>query len=142
MSFDLKLFHGDLQIKNGDIQIVEKSEKLVQDILKILLTPAGSNPFFPWYGSIISRSLVGMPFDFKMMGDLATNYIKDSLTILQKMQAGQIKDGQRLDAEELLSAVQNVRVTQNTTDPRYYKVAVNVLSRAFTSVPVGFDISL
>ena len=54
MSFDLKIINGDLVIKNGQLTTVVDSEKLIQDILKICLTEAGSNPMQPWYGSSIS----------------------------------------------------------------------------------------
>ena len=61
MSFDLQIIAGDLVINNGQLQTVTDSNKLVQDILKICLTAAGSNPLQPWYGSFISRTLVGNP---------------------------------------------------------------------------------
>ena len=48
MSFDLQIKNGDLQIgSNGDVAQVFDTEKLVQDILKILLTQSGANTFFP-----------------------------------------------------------------------------------------------
>ncbi len=40
MSFDLKLDNGDLRISNtGDITTIRDNEKLLQDAMKILITP-------------------------------------------------------------------------------------------------------
>ena len=43
MSFDIKIKSGDLVITQGQLQKVIDSEKLIQDILKMRLTTAGSN---------------------------------------------------------------------------------------------------
>ena len=87
MSFDLKIQQGDLQIgTNGDFQRVENTDKLVQEILKIALTPLGGNPFFPFYGSPISRTLIGNPFDFEMTSTIASDQLKASLETLKNLQ--------------------------------------------------------
>ena len=51
MSYDLKLENGDLRISNtGDLILVIDNEKLLQDAIKILITPLGGNKTHPWYG--------------------------------------------------------------------------------------------
>ena len=39
MSFDLKLLNKNLVLDNGKLSIVTSTNKLIQDILKIILTP-------------------------------------------------------------------------------------------------------
>lgn len=143
MSFDLKIEKGDIKIgSNGDLQKVENSEKLIQDILKIAITPSGGNPFFPMYGSSISRSLIGMPYNSTMVGSLATDQLRTSLENLQKFQKIQQQQGQRVTASELLAAIQQIRIERNQTDPRYFRIFINGLARDFTSFKTQFDIGL
>ena len=139
MSFDLKLFGGDLVIQNGDLAIVEDSDKLTQDILKLVSTQLGSNPFFPAYGSPVSQALIGTS-DIDFAQDVATQQLRASIERLKDLQQDQIKNNQIVTAEEQISAVQNVSVTQARDDPRYYFVNLTVINKAFQSVPISFAV--
>lgn len=143
MSFDLKIKNGDLQISStGDLQKVQDTEKLIQDILKIVTTPLGGNPFFPWYGSSISSSLIGNPFSFQFVGNLASSQIRESLETLQKWQTAQTSSGQSVTPYELLAAIQEVKVERNQTDPRYFRVVIKALTKALTPANTALDIGL
>ena len=139
MSFDLKLFGGDLVIQNGDLAIVEDSDKLTQDILKLVSTQLGSNPFFPAYGSPVSQALIGTS-DIDFAQDVATQQLRASIERLKDLQQDQIKNNQIVTAEEQISAIQNVSVTQARDDPRYYFVNLTVINKAFQSVPISFAV--
>jgi hypothetical protein len=139
MSFDLKLFGGDLVIQNGDLAIVEDTDKLTQDILKLVSTQLGSNPFFPAYGSPISQALIGTT-DIDFAQDVATQQLRASIERLKDLQQDQIKNNQIVTAEEQISAIQNVFVTQARDDPRYYFVNLTVINKAFRSVPISFAV--
>lgn len=143
MSFDLKIKNGDLQIaSNGDLQKVENTEKLIQDILKIVSIPLGGNPFFPWYGSSVSTSIIGNPFSFQFVGSLASSQIKNSLETLQKLQNIQSSSGQTLTPAELLAAIQEVKVERNQVDPRYFRIVIKALTKALTTATTTFDVGL
>lgn len=143
MSYDLKLIQGDLQIASGDLAIVEKSDKLVQDILKILSTQLGANPFFPWYGSPISRSLIGTALDYKFVSQIASSQLQSSLETLQGLQKEQLRiTPQLITPEEQIAAIQDVSVLRSNVDPRFYQVRVTVLNKAFRRVPAAVDISI
>ena len=139
MSFDLKLFGGDLVIQNGDLAIVEDSDKLIQDILKLVSTQLGSNPFFPAYGSPVSQVLIGTS-DVDFSQDVATQQLRASIERLKDLQQNQIKSNQIVTAEEQISAVQNVSIVQAKDDPRYYFVNLTVINKAFQSVPISFAV--
>jgi phage baseplate assembly protein W len=139
MSFDLKLFGGDLVIQNGDLAIVEDSDKLTQDILKLVSTQLGSNPFFPAYGSPVSQVLIGTS-DVDFAQDVATQQLRASIERLKDLQQNQIKSNQIVTAEEQISAVQNVSIVQAKDDPRYYFVNLTVINKAFQSVPISFAV--
>ena len=91
MSFDLKIINRDLVINQGDLQTVQDSEKLIQDILKMLLTEAGSNPIHPGYGSYLSRSVVGNAAGTSVIVQIAQAQINNCLSGLQQLQQMQIK---------------------------------------------------
>ncbi|MFW9872657.1 MAG: hypothetical protein ACFFG0_06100 [Candidatus Thorarchaeota archaeon] len=140
MSFDLKLFKGDLVIKNGDFDIVENSDKLVQDVLKLVSTQIGSNPFFPAYGSPITQSMVGTAYGVEFSEDVATQQLRSSLEKLQDLQRDQIKQNQIVTPEEQIAAIENIRVSRAQDDPRYFIVKLTVISKAFQRVPVSFAV--
>ena len=50
MSFDLKLTDGQLKLKSsGDLDTVFNTDKLVQDVTKIAITPMGANRLHSWF---------------------------------------------------------------------------------------------
>lgn len=141
MSFDLKIQNGDLQISNvGDLQTVENTDKLIQDILKIATTPIGGNPFFPWYGSPMSKILIGNPLSFEFSESVATSQLNSSFETLQKLQTVQTNSGQKVTSSELLAAIQQIKIQQNQTDPRYFRVVIKALTRALTSATTSLDV--
>jgi phage baseplate assembly protein W len=140
MSFDLKLENGDVKIKAGDFAIVENSEKLVQDVLKIVSTPLGSNPFFPWYGSPISGSLVGTAFDMMFVESIATQQLTRAVERIQQLQQDQLRKSQIVTPQEQIAVVENVSVTRARNDPRFFEVQLTVLSRAFVRLQIPFAV--
>lgn len=141
MSFDLKIIDGDLKIINGELQQVIDSEKLIQDILKICLTSAGSNPLFPWYGSFLSKSIIGSPADNGITVQIAKSQLNTALENLKNLQGLQIKSSQRVSADEQLAGILNISVTRNATDLRMYNVVINVLTKGFKPITTAFKIS-
>ena len=143
MSFDLKINQGDLQLgRNGDLQQIADTDKLVQDVLKMALTPIGANTFFPWYGSTVSANLIGTPFNLGIIGPLASDQLKSSLKTLITLQQIQTNNGQKVSPYELLAAVKQVQIERNITDPRYFRVVIEVLTKALTTIATSFDVTL
>lgn len=140
MSFDLKLFGGDLVIQNGDFSTVDNQDKLVQDILKLVSTQLGSNPFFPAYGSPVSQALIGTS-DLDFAQDVATQQLRAAIERLKDLQQDQIKNNQIVTAQEQISAIRDVSVTQARDDPRYYFVRFTVINKAFIAVPISFEVA-
>jgi len=142
MSFDLKVKNGNLVISGGQLVTVEGTDKLAQDIVKIIITPAGSNVFYPWYGSILSKVSIGSSADFTFINSFAESQIRDALEKLRLIQERQIASGQRVTAAEQLAAIQYIKITQNTVDPTMWIINVRVLSKALSSTDVNLNISL
>lgn len=141
MSFDLKIINGDLVINQGDLQQVVDSEKLIQDILKILLTDVGGNPLHPSYGSYLSRSVVGNALQTQVVVQIAKSQINSCLVNLQYLQQLQIKSFQKVSADEQLAAVTGISVVRSAFDPRLFNVNVSGVTKGFQPVTTAFTIS-
>lgn len=141
MSFDLKLRGGDLVITDGQLVTAVDSEKLIQDILKICLTTAGSNPIHPWYGSFISRTIVGNPNYSSMLIQIGKTQLSTALQNLKDLQDLQVKSFQRVSADEQISAIQDISININRVDPRLFDVRVSVISKGLKPISTSFRIS-
>jgi hypothetical protein len=141
MSFDLKITNGDLVIQNAALQTVVDSEKLIQDILKICLTDAGSNPLHPSYGSFLSRSVVGNAAQTNVIVQIATSQLNTCLTNLQQLQQLQVKSFQRTSADEQLAAITGISILRSTFDPRLFNVKIRCLTKGFKPISTAFTVS-
>lgn len=141
MSFDLKIISGDLVINQGLLQTVVDSEKLIQDILKICLTTAGTDPQAPWYGSYISRTLIGNPNQTSMLVQIAKSQLNTALTNLQQLQTTQVKSFQRVSADEQLAAITDISVIQNTINPTFFQITISGLTKGFKPITTAFMVN-
>jgi phage baseplate assembly protein W len=141
MSFDLQVLSGDLVLNNGLLQTVTDSTKLIQDILKICLTTAGSNPLQPWYGSFISRTLIGNPNYTSTLVQIAKSQLNTALTNLQQLQQLQLQSFQRVTADEQLASIVNISVTQSTINPTLFSIVIQVLSKGLKPITTNFMVN-
>jgi phage gp46-like protein len=142
MSFDLKLQNGDLVIDKGDLKTVIDNEKLIQDVLKILITDAGANPSHPWYGSTLSKNIIGSSLSADIIKAFSESQIENSLQTLKKMQELQAKAFQKLSAAEQLASILKVSVQQNPTDLRAFRIDISILTKDLKKTNVSFEITL
>ena len=127
MSFGLKITHGDLTIaSNGDLEKVIDTDKLVQDILQIIL---------PILYSSVTDNLISE----ELIRSSIQTIVSQALETLQRLQSTQ-SNFQILTPAEQLMAVKFVLVERNPIDPRYLEVAINVISRALTPVSTGLTL--
>lgn len=141
MSFDLKIKNGDLVINNGLLQTVFDSEKLIQDILKLCLTTAGTNPLHPWYGSFISRTIVGNPLNSEVLVQISKAQLNTALNNLKDLQTQQIKLFQRVSADEQLGAILDISIVRNSINPTLFDVRVNALTKGIKPITTAFRVS-
>jgi hypothetical protein len=142
MSFDLKLVDNDLDLNtDGTLQTIRDNSKLVQDILKAILTEQGENPFHRWYGGVISLRLIGNVLDANQGATEAERAIQDTLATLVALQREQARV-QYVSPGETLATLKSVDVLRDDTDPRKWQVTVAVITRALTVVEVTFGLRL
>lgn len=142
MSFDLLISDGDLVIKDGDLASITGQKKLIQDLMKICLTTAGANINQPWYGSFISRTLIGSALDTDITATMAQSQLQNCLENLKKLQQLQLSNTlQQVSPDEHIAGISDIRIVRNPIDPRIFQVSVSVLSRSFQQSTVKFDVS-
>jgi len=139
MSFDLALINGDLKIQpDGSIKTVTDTPKLRQDIIKIILTPLGSNKNHLWYGCSISED-IGRNFPDNLQLARIQNYISQSLDRLKALQKSQ-STNQRVTLAELINSVGEIHTERDETDPRQMNVVVTVFSKRLAKIEELFTI--
>ena len=142
MSFDLQVIGGDLVISStGDLSAVSGSAKLEQDLLKISLTSVGANTLQPWYGSLISKTLIGSFLKSDIIFTMAQTQLQNALENLKNLQNLQVSQGQKVTPDEQLASISNISIQRSPVDPRLITVLIQVLSRAFTKVNTTFTVS-
>lgn len=142
MSWDLLVSNGDLALNNGDLTTITGQQKLIQDILKICLTTAGSNIMQPWYGSFLSRTLIGSTLDTDITTTMAKSQLQNALESLKKLQQLQLMNTlQEVSPDEHIAGISDIQVNRNKFDPRIFEVLIKVLSRSFTQSTVKFDVT-
>lgn len=141
MAFDLQILGGDLVIQNGDLAKVTSSNKLLQDILKIAITQVGTNPYQPWYGSLVSNTLVGSVLPDDVTTNAAEGQLQLALNALQTMQVTQQKGKVPLTAAEQIASIKKINVYRDPNDPRQFNVSISVISKAYTPITAIFSVA-
>ena len=142
MSFDLAVKNNDLSINpDGSLSTVRDNYKLAQDVIKILITPMGSNRFSRWYGSSLSAEFVGSNLPISIVQTEAERSIQNSLSNLIVLQNEQAKN-QYVSAGETIAAIREVIVIQNPYDPRQYQIMVSILTRKLNVVEETFTLTV
>jgi hypothetical protein len=124
---------NDIQFnKINDFDTLSGTEKLKQDINKILLTERGANTNFPLYGTIL-QSLIGEKNNFDFIKAKIKDEIIGALQVLQFINKENPNDDEQLDTLELL------RIQQLTSDQIEIQLSVTTVSGK--SVSTGLTIS-
>lgn len=141
MSFDLKITSGDLTISSGQCETTTDTNKLVQDILKICVTPCGVNAFFPWYGSLLSKTMVGSPLSHDIILQVSRVQLENALQNLKSLQDMQGKQLQTVSPFEQINYIKDISISRNRNDFRLFTVQVQVISKALKAVSATFTIT-
>ena len=143
MSFDFKLDNGDLTITSkGELKPVFNDNKLRQDLLKILLTPLGSNPNYPWYGSPLSEKTIGKALDPAILNMEMTTAIQYAINNLIELQKRQIKDGQYASPSELIGQILDINLAPSIYDARQFNISITVATRRGDIVAESFTLTV
>lgn len=134
MSFDLKIFNGDIVINNsGDLDTVFDNDKLRQDIIKILLTKLGENSYHATYGCKIGALEVGHVVDRDILEIDLRTAVETAIKYLIRAQQDQAKY-QYLTPGEIIAGIKDIQVYQNQLDPRMFNIFIAVFTKKLTII--------
>ena len=141
MSFDFAIVNNDLKrTSDGNVLTVTDTQKLRQDILKIIITTLGSNKFHPWYGCSVTDDVIGKNLPENMLKTEIQDSISTSIENLQKLQTHQLTT-QKVSLAELINFIGSIIAYRSPDDKREVKVDVSIYSRRLTEVNESFTIT-
>lgn len=144
MSFDLALSKGDIYLgTDGDLAKVRNTSKLVQDVLKVIHTPIGGNPFYPTIGTNLTAENIGENISQQFAETKVAASVTQAIQIVQNIQRRQ-ELVQIVTPEEKVVKIANLEVGQNSQEPRQYDIRLSVLTESLNTSVVdlpGFSIS-
>lgn len=141
MSFDLDITNGDLTIlADGSFKTVQNNPKLVQDIVKIIITPLGSNRFEPWYGCDVGDKTIGRSLSPQLMLQEIQTSIQQSLDNLKQLQLSQASS-QLVSLAEQINSIKSIKAEYDPSDSRQINVTVTVITKRLEQIEEVFTIS-
>ena len=141
MSFDLKISFGDIVINKGQLSTVQDTDKLAQYLLKICVTPTGTNPFYPWYGSLLSKTMVGSPLSQDIILQVSRIQLENAIQNLKSLQEIQVKQLQTVSPFEQINYIMDISISRNKNDFRLFTVQVRVLSKGLRALTTDFTVN-
>lgn len=134
MSYDLALTKGDLSVsETGELRIVEATDKVVQDVLKVLHEPQGSNPLAPTLGSGLTTLNIGMNIDQQFAESRVEASVRTTIGQLQQIQSKQEQVQTVTDSEKIID-IAEILATVNEQDPRQYDIRLSILTGELQTV--------
>lgn len=126
MSFDLKLAGGDITLgPDADFATVVDNDKLIQDVIKFIVTPQGSNRFQQAIGSLINKRLVGQVLTAQNTVTVLQSSVEEALITLQKLQKQQAQT-QTLSPAETIVQINSIDVQRDSIEPRQLNVILKL----------------
>jgi hypothetical protein len=128
---------------NGSLQLVKDEELLIQELKKIIFSTRGSNPFHPWYGTVIldqigQKILTGSVLQNRIVADIQTTFSR--WQSIKKQQEESV--GQPVTDREFPFALQSVTIEQSQQDPTIFFVNLVIRNRSFQTIPFSRGIRI
>lgn len=124
-------FHFDFAIDElGRAVVIEGEEKLTQDVVKGTLTIKGTNPYHPWYGTILNTLIGSKIADFEKLKLLISQDIQELFSNIKDLQIQQSEVQEIADKEriEQLISIQSAR--PDPSNPSLVTVSITYRNRA------------
>jgi hypothetical protein len=139
--FGLGLLYDHSLDSTGTFRTVENEQKLIQGMVKFLMTKLSSNPFFTWIGSSIPDVILQGIFNPDLLESQLLTDVSAALQRLKNIQFHQAKV-QVLTLKELLDDIISVDVIQDTQDPRIFEITVSASTAAGNEVLIKRELVL
>jgi len=120
--FDIKFSPG------GDIITINEEEKLLQELVKVILTSKGNNPYHKEFGSVVSDS-IGMLQEEGFREAKLKQSIIEAVLRLKYLQRERITMGYKFSLKELIDKIQKIEIYEIENNPTWlgFKVQVSTV---------------
>jgi len=130
-NFTWEAYNGDIQLDSFSALVTLTGvQKLAQGVFKIVLTPQGSNPVDPNYGTTLS-TLIGQEVDADKFATI-TSSIVDALTYYNLI------NQDNPNSDEVIQMINSVRVVSALNDPRQINVQISFTTES--GIPVSLQV--
>ena len=127
-------WRGDLQFdQNGQLMVVQNSDKLMQNVGKILLTQVGNSLINPDYGTALN-SFVGLPYND------ASTYAMMKQTILAALGYNVVQYSDSTILQEQIGTIETLSVMVNANDGSTLNIQAQLTDAAGNTLTVGIAI--
>lgn len=124
-------FHFDFAIDElGHAVVLQNEDKLTQDIVKGVFTIKNSNPYHPWYGTILDTLIGTKIADFEKLKLVISQDIQELFSNVKDLQIQQsdVQDVTDKERIEQLVSVQSSR--PDPSNPSFVTVSITYRNRA------------
>lgn len=120
---------------DGKVIELRQESLLIQELTKVVYTARGSNPFHPWYGTLITEQIGQKITSRGLIQSTITADVKTTFTRWQSIKRQQEENsGQFVSDEEYPFRLNEVLLEQSQRDPTVMFVTVNVQNRSLKPV--------
>jgi hypothetical protein len=141
--YDIEIYNGDINFAKGGFTLVRDEAKLVQSLVKILITPLRNASLRPNYGTYLGNVLGHAMPEFIYLTKISDS-VKDSINYLISEQS-KASQTQYVSPGERIRELLYVEVLRNSLDSRQLDVYVgvragsgNIIERQFVIAPGAF----
>lgn len=122
-------YENDIQLDRLNVLVMMTgTAKLAQSIMKIVLTPKGSDPDDPEYGTLI-HTAVGEKFTSEQFAIVQTEVI-NALIHLNQINID------NPDSDEVIETIDNVNTVRDLDDPRAMRIVIEVTTESGKPVTI------
>ena len=128
-SYIWEAYENDVQLDSlNQLVTIEGTDKLAQEIMKILLTPKGGLTDDPDYGTSL-MSLVGEKFSTDRFAEVQTEVV-NALIHYNQLNAD------NPNSDEVIEVIQDIGTVRDSDDPRHMQVYVRVITESGKTVAI------
>lgn len=114
----------------GRAVLVKDNEKLLQDVSKGVLTIKGTNPYHPWYGTILDTLIGSKVADFERLKLIISQDVQELFNNIKDLQIQQVEVQDVTDKERVEQLISVNTVRPDPSNPTLVTVSITYRNRA------------
>lgn len=141
MAFDVKLVNGDVSFDaSGRLELIRESDKVIQEVLKVVGTSISSDLFNADYGLSVTTSSIGRPLSDASVFGIVQIELRKQLDQLMKEQR-YLATVQTLAPSERIKQIDNITVERDSSEPRQLNISIDLTLQSTEPITIQTMIS-